>query len=266
MEEKPDEQHQPLSEPMYHRVPPGFSKLQEGIGWILYSQPNSPPQGTDYVVVTDLNITTLRSLWGEVRDPRPVKGPYGGPDPLIKRQGLGDFISQAPRGTIALFTGGFFNPSNDPTQIAFGVKDNGEITTDGADLALVKKAMLITFGINAMIRPFDLPFFQGFDLWQANIFVGLDPAEPKSPTAIVGRTFLGTEVKNPDGSIDRHTLFVFSSSGATQAHANEMLRDFGAEHRIMFDGGGSAKSSVKGTTCVETGPRLIPHMLALLPR
>lgn len=256
------------TEPMYHRVPPGFTVLENGSGWILYSKPNSPPQGTDYVLVTGLNQTALQSVWGAVKDPWPGKGQYGGPDPLFKRQGLSDFIDQAPSHTVALVSGAFFNPANDPTQIAFGIKDGGVVTTDGADPAPVKKLMLETEGNQAFIRPFDLSTFTKHDLKPVNIFVGLDPTEPKTPTEVVGRIFLGTEVRSPGrGAVDTQILFIFSSAGSTQAHADETLRDFGTEHRIMFGGGSTAKAYVNGTTRTETNAaRLIPHMFALRSR
>jgi hypothetical protein len=180
-------------------------------------------------------------------------------------------------GGTSFFTGQFFNPANNPTQIAYGLTEErmemGRSTkhrlVDGRDDDPKWDKMMLEIwpGKTARILNFSLDNFK--DASRApQVIVGLAENAPKTPATLTGRTFLGTGIEVERGGevvVDYRLLFVFVSAKSTQLDAGATLRRFGATKTMMLDGGGSAKLFVNNQILVDGGSST-PHVLGLYPR
>ncbi len=115
-------------------VPPDFSLVISDIGTELYRKDykNGNP---DFVQVVNLGEgATIKLLHGKITDPGIGKGVYGGDNPLFDRQKLSDVwdeFSIANPSAFCITNGEFFSSKPDPTNLAFPVKKDGKIVSDG---------------------------------------------------------------------------------------------------------------------------------------
>ncbi|MCL2925535.1 MAG: phosphodiester glycosidase family protein, partial [Trichodesmium sp. MAG_R04] len=61
------------------------------------------------------------------------------------------------------------------------------------------------------------------------------------------------------------TILIFTSKQATQPHATNVLKSFGATQVIMLDGGGSTQLTCQGNNYINS-PRTIPQMITISSR
>jgi hypothetical protein len=144
------------------------------------------------------------------------------------------------------------------------LKKDGVITSDGY---AVKKEfqnpyqllMLEIWGDRADIRTLTESNIENSSA--PNILGGLSESANKGITNYVGRTFVGIDDTDGNGTYD--TILIFNSGLANQAGAAKVLRDFGADKVIMFDGGGSTQLRCKETTYISSS-RTIPQTIGVV--
>ena len=249
-----------LSEP---EVPDLFSDFEVAIdspGARLYQN------GVDYVQAIDLSLgASIRFLNGRVSDPGQGKGVYGGNDPKLLRQKIEEAwtkFSQTSEDSFCIANGQFFrNDSAKATTLAFPIKADGKILTDGyagENEYAQEKMMLEVWSDRAKIKAFEPNSFYASDA--PNIIVGLKQDADKGIVNETGRTFIGLKDENFDGN--KETVLIFTSESASQPHAAEVLRYFGASEIIMLDGGGSTQLICQGNSYVNS-PRTIPQMIGV---
>jgi Ricin-type beta-trefoil lectin domain/Phosphodiester glycosidase len=241
------------SEPLLE-APPGFQRILSNIGVEVY-QKEYPAASSDFVTVVDLRIATIRNLTGA------VNGDLIGRKLLTSfwqdaiEQNTGDFQAQV------LLNGTFFgNEPNTATDIAFGLKARDRLITYGYGLneypGQNKTLAFHSFAANAQIQPYNRATFDRFP----DVIGALTADADKSAARRLGRTFVGTIDTDQDATAD--TVLFFSSAAATQAHAETMLKNFGATEVAMLDGGGSTGLIADGRAYINTN-RTLPHAIAI---
>ena len=93
-----------------------------------------------------------------------------------------------------------------------------------------------------------------------NFIVGLQENADKGVEDQTGRTFVG--VQDKDGDRLYETILIFTSKQATQPHATNVLKSFGATQVMMLDGGGSTQLICQGNNYIDS-QRTIPQMIAI---
>jgi hypothetical protein len=244
-------------------VPPGFQLQLSSVGVELYRKDYSGGN-PDFVQVIDLSQGAIvKPLYGNIRDPRPGRGIYGGGDPRIQYESLGqfwnEFKSDHPN-AFCVSNGQFFYMLENPTRLPFSLKVDGVVVTDGYDSKSYpgERLMLELWEGYADIAP-----LTGTALYAStapDIIAGLTEEANKRAKYYVGRTFVGIEDRNQDGSFE--TILIYTTKTARQVDAAEVLRSFGAQKVMMLDGGGSTQLICQNTTLVES-ERLIPQALAV---
>ncbi|GAB4283925.1 MAG: hypothetical protein Fur0025_14260 [Oscillatoriaceae cyanobacterium] len=240
-----------------------FERVSESGGAELYHKDG------DYVQVIDLSKgATIQLRNGYVTDPGSGKGAYGGNDPVLTRQTLNEawaeFSGANPKG-FCLTNGQFFRndrASATATALAFPVKVKGTILTDGyaGDGEYpTEKMMLELWPDQATIKDFNPTSF--YSSKALEVIVGLKQDADKQVETITGRTFVGVKDSNGDGI--RETVLIFNSAEATQPHAAEVLRYFGAGEVMMLDGGGSTQLICQGKTYIPSD-RTIPQTIGVV--
>jgi hypothetical protein len=94
-----------------------------------------------------------------------------------------------------------------------------------------------------------------------NILGGLSENADKGIYTYTGRTFVG--IDDADGNGSYETVLIFNSSYARQVDAAAVLRSFGADKVIMFDGGGSTQLQC-GSTSYISSSRTIPQTIGVV--
>lgn len=236
---------------------------------VVFSEPGVTLHSNqvDYVQEIDLSQgASVQLLHGDIKNIRRGKGAYGGKDPLLARESLEkawDKFSRTNENALCITNGQFFrNDDKASTGLAFPVKANGKILSEGyagESEYPDEQLMLAIDSDRASIQTFDLREFYSSEA--ANIIGGLKPDADKGLNDETGRTFIGIKDSNGDGISE--TLLIFSSQTATQFHAAEVLRYFGASEVIMLDGGGSTQLLCQDTTYISS-PRTIPQTIGVL--
>ncbi|MGK7920800.1 MAG: phosphodiester glycosidase family protein [Trichodesmium sp.] len=238
----------------------GFQIISNSPGTTLYQK------NLDYVQVIDLSKSAKVSfIYGKITELGNQKGAYGGNDPQFERQTISQGWSNLYLENSSLFSitnGQFFrNDENTSTELAFPVKSDGIIVSDGYAGEIEfpdEKLMLEVWNNRALITKFQPNNFQ---LSTApNFIVGLQENADKGVEDKTGRTFIG--VKDKDGDRLNETILIFTSKEATQLHATKVLKHFGATQVIMLDGGGSTQLISQGNIYIDS-PRTIPQMIAI---
>ena len=232
----------------------------ESAGTKLYHQEG------DYVQVVDLSRgASVRFIYGKMTDVNRGEGPYGGDEPQLERQTAEQFWSELKPVNSQLFcisNGQFFrNDRNSATGLAFPVKSNGKVVSDGyaGEIEFPEEKLILGIWENrAEIVPFD-PLYLRLST-APDAIVGLREDADKGVFDETGRTFMG--VADTDGDRLNETLLIFSSKKATQPHAAEVLKNFGATSVLMLDGGGSTQLFCQGKSYVNS-PRTVPQALAV---
>lgn len=230
----------------------------------------------EYVQIVDLSAgARLDFLHGPVADPGTGRGIYGGANPSIHRQFLFNIWQGLPAGdpeamgaaVLCLANGQFFLDTRngarvDPTELAFPVKSNGVILSEGYERWKFRsrKVMLEIWPNRATISP-----YSGFALYSSTapqIMVGLSESARVRSLEALGRTYLG--IVDGDGDGAHEILLFYSATAATQATAVATLRAFGADETVMLDGGGSTQLICQGDTYIFRA-RPLPQTIATVP-
>jgi hypothetical protein len=245
--------------------PAGFTLVASDVGTALY-QRYSPYGTIDYVQVAQLDRgATVQLLHGPIMDPGSGEGVYGGDNPLLATQPLGDVWAEFSPGqpqAFCLTNGQFYSSHTSTVRLSFPLKADGHIVSDGfaIDQYPDHQLMLEIWPHRADIVPLTAAALQSSSA--PNILGGLsEDAVGRRPNMITGRTFVGVGQPRFDGSYS--TLYIFTSRLARKTEASAALRSFGAEKIIMLDGGASTQLICQGENKVGPG-RLVPQTIAVL--
>ncbi|MDI6696386.1 MAG: phosphodiester glycosidase family protein [Anaerolineales bacterium] len=246
------------------RIPVGFQLLDSAPGIQLYKKdyPNGSP---DYVQVIDLSAgARLKLLHGQITEPRPTRGSYGGPDPRMTSPALQTYWQQVLETDAEAFcvtNGGFFYMPEYPTRLAFPLKVDGQMITEGWGIKtyIEQKLILELWPDRANIRPLSAESL--YDSEAPNILGGLTEDANKRAKYAVGRTFIG--IADYDDHNGYETVLILNTQTALQSSAAAVLRDFGAEKVMMLDGGGSTQLLCKSGWHIRSD-RPIPQAIAAI--
>ena len=245
-------------------VPSGFNQILSDIGVALYKKDYAGGQ-PDYVQVVDLiQGASVKLLTGTMQSPGTGGGGFGGNNPTFTTTSLStawDSFNSSNSGAFCISNGAFFSMSN-PAPLAFALKQNGTIVSDGYAGSSDPSGpveMLELWGDHADIRSLTKGNLYGSSA--PNILGGLSENANKSMTSYVGRTFAGIDDTNGDGKYDK--VMIFNSLYSRQIDASTVLRNFGADKVIMFDGGGSTQLRC-GATSYVSSTRPIPQTIGVL--
>ncbi len=245
-------------------IPPGFYLIAEEPAVRMYEkdyQGGSP----DYVQMIDLSQgAQIVLMHGEVRENRPGKGVYGGDDPRILSQSLKKYwgqLSDISANAFCVTNGQFFYMKESPTRLPFPLKVDGVIVSDGYGINEFpdKKLILELWQDRAFITNLSLDSLYYSDA--PDIVAGLTQTASKRIDHYVGRTFVGIDDRNLDGTYE--TVLIFNSSLARQVDAANVLESFGADQVMMLDGGGSTQLSCQGKSYIFS-ERLIPQAIGVI--
>ena len=238
----------------------GFKIISNSKGTTLYQK------DLDYLQVIDLTQgAKIDFIYGNITDNGTTKGAYGGNDPQFERQTISQVWSNLSSENSSLFcitNGQFFrNDRNSSTALAFPVKSDGIMVSEGYAGEIEfpdEKLMLEVWNNRALISKFQP---NSLKLSTApNLIVGLQENADKGVEDQTGRTFIG--VQDQDGDRLHETILIFTSKQATQHHATNVLKSFGATQVIMLDGGGSTQLICQGNNYINS-PRTIPQMITI---
>lgn len=253
------------------KLPEGFTPAAAAAGVHVYHRHNGEG-AIEYVQIIDLGSgARLDFLHGPVADPGVGQGIYGGNNPSFHRQFLSYIWETLPTGdppALCLSNGQFFLDTRngarvDPTELAFPVKSDGIILSEGYERWKFRgqKAMLeIWPGGRATISP-----FSGYALYRSTatqIMVGLSESARVRSFEKLGRTYVGVVDADRDGL--REILLLYSATAATQDTAVATLRAFGAREIMMLDGGGSTQLMCQGESYIFR-VRPLPQTIATFP-
>jgi hypothetical protein len=245
-------------------APAGFFLVDSAFGVTLLKK-DYPSGNPDYVQVIDLSQGAyLKLMHGEITELRPTKGVYGGADPRMTSlaiQTYWDKALESDPNAFCVTNGEFFYMPEYPTRLAFPLKVDGTVVTDGwgIDTYVDQKLALELWSDKADI----VPLTQGslYGSTAPNLIGGLTEEANKRAKYAVGRTFVG--IKDADGDGVFETLLVYNTVTALQSAAADTLRSFGAEKVMMLDGGGSTQLLCKSGWWVRSD-RPIPQAMAVI--
>ena len=231
----------------------------------------------EYVQIVDLSAgARLDFLHGPIAEPGVGRGIYGGNSPRIHRQFLSEIWGALPHGepaaanaaVLCLSNGQFFlDTSNgawvDPTELAFPVKSDGVILSEGYERWKFRsqRVMLeIRPGGWATISPYSgIAFYRST---APDVMVGLSEQARVRSLEQLGRTYVGLVDGDRDGL--REIILLYSAEAATQSSAVATLRAFGARELMMLDGGGSTQLLCQGQSFIFRA-RPLPQTIATIP-
>jgi Phosphodiester glycosidase len=244
-------------------IPAGFYPVSTGSGVALYRK-DYPGGNPDYMQVVDLSRGGRVSLrHAGIADPGSSGGAYGGANPTFSRELVVDawdiFRIQDPN-AFCITNGAFFSTDANPAPLAFPLKVDGAILSDGyaGNEYPDQKLMLELWEEQADIRPLTLESL--YTSQAPHILGGLSEDADKSPEEYLGRTFAGVLDGDLDGTYE--IVLIFNSQTTRQADAARVLRNFGAEKVIMLDGGASTQLTCLGTPHIGS-LRPVPQFLAV---
>lgn len=251
------------SSPNEQVIPAGFYPVASASGVDLY-QKDYPGGNPDFVQVVNLargGSVTLRHAG--IVDLGVGGGAYGGNNPTFNRELLADAWDDfriRDSNAFCITNGAFFSTDADPTPLAFPLKIDGVILSDGyaRDEFPDQKRMLEIWVDHADIRPLTLDGL--YTSTAPHILGGLSEEANKDPDSYLGRTFAGVLDGDGDGVFE--SVLIFNSQTTRQSDAARVLRNFGVEKVIMLDGGGSTQLICQGTSHIRSG-RPIPQFLAV---
>ncbi len=251
-------------------VPPDFHLVISSTGVALYRK-DYPGGNPDFVQIINLkNGASVKLLHGKIVNSGAGQGVFGGNDPTISRQSLGqawnDF-SSSNSNAFCITNGQFFSTNEDPTKLAFSLKKDGSIISDGygshGNIEEYKnpnqKLILQIWGDRADITSLTKDAL--YSSSAPNIIAGLTEDADKGPKNSTGRTFVGVDDGNSDGQYEM--ILIFNSKTATQPDAASILKSFGADKIVMLDGGSSTQLICQGTSYIQSS-RTIPQTLAVV--
>lgn len=253
----------PLAVPPAPDMPKGFQLIMAETGVSLF-QKNYKNGTPDYVQVIDFaQGAGVQLLHGDILNDGTDKGVYGGDNPRFERQSLKDFWKDFTRQNdraLCATNGLFFYMPDSATRLAFPLKKDGKVLTDGYGIKEYPemKLMLEIWPQHVDIR--ELSQEALYTSRAPNIIAGLHEDANKRANKYVGRTFIGIDDRDRDGLAE--ILMIFSTQTARQEDAAEVLRSFGADKVMMLDGGGSTMLRCKNKDFIYS-ERLIPQALGI---
>ena len=179
-------------------------------------------------------------MHGDVTEPRPGKGVYGGDDPRFLSRTIQQFwddFSSTKSSAFCVTNGQFFYMKEYPTRLPFPLKVGGMVISDGYGINQFpgKKLMLEIWGDHAQIASLSQEAL--YNSTTPDIVAGLAEDAPKNIKKYVGRTFVG--VVDQDGNGESETVLLFNTRTARQVDAAGVLYIFCARRVMILDGGGS---------------------------
>lgn len=226
----------------------------------------------EYVQIVDLSAgARLDFLHGPIVEPGVGRGIYGGNSPSFNREFLSAIWGTLAAGdppVLCLANGQFFLDTRngawvDPTELAFPVKSDGVILSEGYERWKFRsqKVMLeIRPGGWATISPYSgIAFYRST---APDIIVGLSGRARVRSLEELGRSYVGLVDGDRDGL--REILLLYSATAATQETAVATLRAFGARELMMLDGGGSTQLLCQGQSFIFRA-RSLPQTIATIP-
>lgn len=206
-----------------------------------------------YIIEADLSKAELRSISGEPTQ----TGKVG----QMKFQEF--WTKHSAKGNLhVLINGTFFKEYDKPTGIAFGLKQNNKFITYGYGLhEFPGQNMTVSWSDRGIsIEPYSRSTFDGKT---PNVVGALSPTAGTNADKLLRRTFIGVKDLRSDKTYG--TVLLFISPGATQSEAEKTLREFGAEHVAMLDGGASTGLIVDGKILSQPKTRL-PQTIGIFHR
>ena len=211
-------------------------------------------------------------MYGKIDNPDTGKGAYKedyptlAVSPTFRREKLIDIWNknyELNPSMFCLLNGAFFTDKPEPIELSFPLKQNGVIISTGGGEkeypGTDEKKMLEI--CEEQLNITDLSPEALFSSSAPDIIAGLDEKVNKNTLNSICRTFIGINDKNGDGEFE--ILLIFSSQYATQLHAADTLRSFGATKVMMLDGGGSTQLICQGESFISS-TRTIPQSLAII--
>lgn len=253
----------PTPEP-HPGVPPGFYPIDSALGVWLFKK-DYPKGNPDFVQWIDLTQgARLELMHGELTELRETKGVYGGADPRmtsIPIQNYWQSIQGEEQDAFCATNGQFFYMPEYPTRLSFPIKVNGVVVTDGwgINTYIGHHLILQLWDDRADIVELNQESLYGSDA--PNAIGGLTEEANKRAKFSVGRTFIGINDRDQDGSYE--TILIFNTLSATQAGAAESLRSFGAKKVMMLDGGGSTQLICRSGWHIRSD-RPVPQAIAII--
>jgi hypothetical protein len=206
-----------------------------------------------YVIEADLSKAELRSISGEAT-----------PAGKVGQMKFQEFWTKNnTKGNLhILINGTFFQEYDKPTGIAFGLKQNNKLITYGYGLnEFPGQNVTVSWSDTGIsIEPYSRSTFDGKI---PNVVGALSPTAGTNANRLLRRTFIG--VKDLRSTKTYGTVLLFIGPGATQSEATKTLREFGAEHVAMLDGGASTGLIVDGKTLSQPKTRL-PQTIGIFSR
>lgn len=255
--------HFNYSDPDGHPIPPGFQLVLADLGTKLYKKDYSGGN-PDFVQLIDLSFgASLHLLYGPISKKGKGKGVYGGDNPEFESLSLLEFwdgFSTEESDAFCITNGQFFFMQKYPYKLAYPMKVQGEILTDGFENKFYpeEKLLLEIWEHRADIRKASKIEF--YASTAPDIIGGLTENANRKGKFHVGRTFIGLDDNNHDGVFE--TVLIFNTLSASQADAANTLREFGADKIMMLDGGGSTQLYCRNKWYVQS-ERLIPQAIGI---
>lgn len=236
-------------------MPPGFVLIDSAPGVDLYRKDYSG--GTpDYVLVVDLSKKAgVQLLHGDMTG--------SGANTAFTRQPLQQFwdsFSATEPQAACVVNGTFFSTDTDPTALAFPLKADGNVLTQGYGQNEFpgQQRMLELWPDRAKISPSSVEAVNSSSA--PNILGGLAEDADKDGAALTGRTMVG--LQDADGNGSQETLLFITTKTSRAAEAAGVLRSFGAEDVMMLDGGDSAQMLCHNSPAVYS-ERSIPQAIGI---
>ncbi len=226
------------------KAPKGFEVISDSVGVQVYRRDNGLQS---YMTVLDFQKgAMMRNLTGEVVGDRQV-----GHRSLMEYWNMAK-PDKTMKPAKVVINGTFFARYNQPTDLAFGLKSDGQVISYGYGLKEFpgfNKTVAWDFQ-RIQIAPYAKATFDGP---MPNVVGALDVNAGKRKDKYLPRTFIGSKGKQ---------VFIFSSNYARQIDAVRALQEFGAESMAMLDGGGSTGLIVDGKELLQANTK-VPHGIAI---
>ncbi len=245
-------------------IPEGFYLIDSDRGVSLYRK-DYIKGNPDFVQRIDLSLgARLELMHGKITEARPTKGDYGGPDPRMTSLLMETYwyeLNQIDPKAFCVTNGLFFYMPEYPTRLAFPLKINGKLVTDGwgKETYLGEQLLLELWQNHASITPLNAGSLKMSSA--PNLIGGLTEEANKRAKYSVGRTFIGIDDWDSDG--ESEIVLILNTLTATQNAAADTLKSFGADQVIMLDGGGSTQLLCEGGAYIHSD-RPVPQAIGVI--
>jgi hypothetical protein len=252
-------------------VPAGFTSVKSAKGVNLYESADK----SYYVQAVDLSqgaSLTLRT--GEQEYNSQTNGANGGTSPKFKRESIDTLwrnFSDRSSNPFSVVNGAFFSKFepytqlSDPLKITYPLFDGTEsVVFDGTESRGDIDLKLEIGNDRADITEFDGDLNSIKNSAYPLVLVGLkENIGENDPIGFIkGRTLVG--VRDGDSNGTNETVLILTSKGQPIQDAARMLKNFGANKIIQFDGSGSSQLIAQGQKYLNGDDRPIPQFIGVL--